>query len=139
MALQARVTNADVSLDASTGMYAPQISGGETGDLLAGEALDPGAACYIKGSDGKVYQSNGTAANEAAKVDGFTAKARAIGQAVSLYGPGARFNYATGMTPGQNLYLGTTAGRLDTAPTTGGTVIIARACSSTDIIVMAKA
>lgn len=139
MALQATVPAADISIDASTGMYAPQISGGETADLLAGEALLAGAPCYIKASDGRVYLSNGTAANEAAKVDGFTAKARAIGQAVTLFGPGARFNYATGMAPGQNLYLAATAGRLDTAPTTGGTVIIARACSSTDIIVLAKA
>jgi hypothetical protein len=116
-----------------------QISGGETADLLAGEALDVAAPCYIKGSDGKVYMSNGTAVAEAAKVDGFTPQSYAIGQAVSLFGPGARFAYATGMTPGQNLFLAATAGRLDTAATIGGTVIIARACSSTDIIVMAKA
>lgn len=138
MALQARVANADVGIDTSTAMYAPQLSGGETADLLAGETLDPGAPCYIKSSDGKVYQSNGTAANEAAKVDGFTAKARVAGQAVTLFGPGVRFNYGTGMTIGQNLFLATTAGRLDTAATTGGTAIIARAISTTDIVVMAK-
>jgi hypothetical protein len=139
MALQAKAPNADISLDASTGMYAAQISGSETADLIAGEALDPGAACYIKGSDGKVYMSNGTAVNEAAKVDGFTAKGRAAGQAVTLFGPGSRFHYATGMTPGQNFYLAATAGRLDTAPTTGGTTMIARAVTSTDIVIRAYA
>jgi hypothetical protein len=139
MALQATAPQAEISIDASTGMYAPQLSGGETADLLAGEALLAGAPCYVKASDGKVYMTNGTAANEAAKCDGFTAKARAINQAVTLFGPGARFHYATGMTPGQNFYAATTSGRLDTAPTTGGTVILARAVSSTDIVVFSKA
>jgi hypothetical protein len=69
------VKAAQASLDASTGMYA-----GQTPDLVAGEALGAVVPCYIKAADGKVYQSNGTAANEAAKFDGFTARAVSIGQ-----------------------------------------------------------
>src|SRR5690349_2540066 len=97
------------SLDASTGQFAAQIA-----DLIAGEDLLAAAPCYIKGSDGKVYQSNGTAANEAAGIDGFTARAVKAGEAVTLFGKGSRFRYAaSGLTPGAKLYIGATAGRLD--------------------------
>jgi len=120
MALVTRSTSA--SLDASTGMYAPQI----TGNLYAGEALDVVAACYIKASDGLVYMSNGTNADEAATFDGFTARACAIGEPVTLFGLGTRFRYGTGLTVGANYYIAATKGRLDTAATTGGVNPIAR-------------
>lgn len=127
MALVTRA--ADASIDASTAMLAPQIP-----DLIAGEALDVSAPCYIKGSDGKVYMSNGTAANEAAGFDGFTPRAVGVGQAVTLFGVGTRFRYAaSGLTPGAKLYIGATAGRLDTAATTGDAVGVAKAISATDI------
>jgi hypothetical protein len=113
----------------------PQIAG----DVYAGEALDACAPCYIKASDGLVYMSNGTAANEAAKFDGFTARAVAAGQPVTLYGIGARFGYGSGLTPGANYYIGATAGRLDSAATTGGTVAVARAINATDIRVLLNA
>jgi hypothetical protein len=122
------------SMDASSGMFAPQ----KTGSLYAGEALDPVAPCYIKASDGLVYMSNGTADNEAAKFDGFTAKAYRVGDAVTLFGIGARFRYGTSLAIG-NLYISATAGRLDTAPTVGCKVPIARTMNSTDIIVTANA
>jgi hypothetical protein len=128
----ARVANA--SLDVSTGQFAPQISG----SLIAGETLDPVAPCYIKASDGRVYMSNGTAANEAAKVDGFTARRTLAGEAVTLFGVGTRFRYGAALTPGQNLYLGTTAGVLSDTATTGGTAIIARAITANDIRVVAN-
>lgn len=131
MALITRASSA--SPDASTGMFAPNLSGG-----IAGEAIDAVAPCYIKASDGKVYMSNGTAANEAATVDGFSTHAVAINQPVTLFGPGARFQYGSGLTIGK-LYVGTTAGRLDTAATTGGTVAVAKAITSTDIVVRAYA
>src|SRR4051812_31076716 len=105
----------DASLDAASAMYAPQRSG-----LQAGEALDGLAPCYIKQSDGFVYMSNGTAANEAAGFDGFTPRAYASGDTnVTLFGIGTKMRYATGLTPGAFLYIGTTKGRLDTAPTVG--------------------
>lgn len=113
----------------------PQISA----DVYAGEALDAVAPCYIKGSDGMVYMSNGTAANEAAKFDGFTARAVASGQPVTLYGIGARFGYGSGLTPGAPYFVAATAGRLDTAATIGGLVAIARAINATDIRVILNA
>ena len=127
MALVTR--SASASGDASNLQVAPQISG----DLYAGEALDAVAPCYIKASDGLVYMSNGTAANEAAKFDGFTARAVAAGQPVTLYGVGARFRYGSGLTIGKDLFVGATAGRLDDAATTGGVRSIARTINATDI------
>lgn len=133
MALVTRSSTA--SLDASTGMYAGQI----TGDLYAGEALDPAAPCYVKASDGLVYMSNGTAATEPARVHGFTPKAYAAGEPVTLFGIGARFGYdrAGGLTQSQPLYVGATKGRLDSAATTGGTAPTAYAVSPYDIVVVA--
>lgn len=113
----------------------PQISG----DLYAGEALGAVAACYIKASDGKVYQCNGTAANEAAKFDGFTARAVDVGQPVTLYGIGARFKYGSALTIGADLYISATPGALADAATTGGVTAIARVITATDIRVIKNA
>jgi hypothetical protein len=126
MAALTRATTA--SVDANTAMYAEQISG-----LVAGAAIAPCDYCYIKASDGRVYPSDGTANNAAAKVDGMAAQAAAIGQGVTLYGRGTRMSYGTGLTIGALYYLGTTPGGLDTAPTTGGLVAIAKAITATDI------
>lgn len=130
MALLARAS--DASVDASTAMFAEQISG-----LVAGEAIDACAACYIKASDGKVYMSDGTADDAAAKVDGFSAQAAAAGQGVTLFGRGIRMRYGTGLTIAALYYLAATAGRLDTAATTGGTTAIVKAISATDVRVVA--
>lgn len=128
----ASVTRApDASLDADSGLRTPHVL---AGDLYAGQDLSPVAPCYIAAADGRVYMSTGAAANEAAKFDGFTAKSYRAGQPVTLYGAGAMFRYSAGtLTPGQDLYVGTAAGALDTAATTGGTVPVARAINSTDI------
>jgi hypothetical protein len=120
--------SADASMDASTAMYASQITG-----LVAGEALDVAAPCYLKTADGKVYMSNGTAANEAAEIIGFSPRAVAIGEPVTLFGLGTRFRYGTGLSPGDKYYIGATAGRLDAAATTGDTIGVAQALSATDI------
>jgi hypothetical protein len=109
---------------------APQVAG----DLYAGEALDAAAPCYVS-SDGLVYMSNGTTNNAAAKVRGFTPRAVAVGQPVTLYGAGARFGYGSGLTPGALYYVGATAGRLDTGATTGGLTPVAWALNTTDIVV----
>jgi len=108
-----------------------------SGDEYAGEALDPVAAIYKKASDGLWYMSNGTAANEAATCFGFTPCAVAVGGPVTAYGIGARFGYGTGLTVGAKLFVAATAGRLDTAATTGGTVAVARVITTTDIQVIA--
>lgn len=94
-----------------------QISG-----LLAGEAIAAGDACYIA-STGLVMKSNGTAANAAAKVDGFAAINAPSGEAVTLYFD-VNFHYGAGLTPGTRLYLFTTAGQIGDAATTGGTGVI---------------
>lgn len=127
--------DAAAHVDTSTARYAPQLSGGVPG-LYAGENLDPVAPCYVNASDGKVYMSNGAANDAAAKVDGFTPTDYRAGEPVTLYGPGTRFGYGVGLAIGA-LYLGAAAGRLDTAATTGGTVPIAKAITSTDIVVRA--
>lgn len=131
MALLTR--NSTASGDTTHLMKVPQISG----DLYAGEALDPVAPCYIKASDGLVYMSNGTAVAEAARCMGFTARAVALGQPVTLYRIGARFGYGTGLTIGATYFVAATAGRLDTAATTGGLVAIAEAITATDIQIIA--
>lgn len=119
----------DASLDAASAEFAPQRSG-----LVAGEALLAFAPCYIKNSDGLVYMSNGTAATEPAGFDGVTPKAYASGDSnVTLFGIGVKMRYATGLTPGAKLYIGATAGRLDTAATTGDAVGVARAINATVI------
>lgn len=87
--------------------------------LLAGEAIAAWDACYIK-SDGKIWRSNGTSANAAAKCDGFAFAASAVGEAVTLYF-GVNAQYGAGMTPGARLYVSATAGALSDAATTGGT------------------
>lgn len=122
MALVTLATSPGPSMDASTGELAPQITG-----LTAGEDLLAVAPCYIKTSDGKVYMSNGTAANEAAEFAGFTPRATKSGQPVTLFNLGAQFRYgAFSGQAGDLLYIGATAGRLDTAATTGGVVAVAQ-------------
>lgn len=131
MALLTRGANA--SGDTTHLIKVPQISG----DEYAGEALDACAPCYKRASDGLWYMSNGTAADEAARCMGFTARAVAAGQPVTIYRLGARFGYGSGLTIGQRLYVGATAGRLDNAPTTGGLDPVAEVITPTDIQVIA--
>jgi hypothetical protein len=121
----------DASFDTNTATKAPHISG----DMVAGEALLALAPCYIKASDGKVYMCNATAAStETTRLAGFTPRAYVLGSTVDLIGAGARARYAaSGLTPGAILFLGATAGRLDTAATTGDAVGAAQAITDTDI------
>ena len=126
MALVTRAT--DASVDTSTAMYAPQITG-----LIAGEDIDVCAPCYIKTADNKVYMSNATAANEAAEFAGFSPRAAKAGQPVTLFGYGTRMKYASGLTPGNILYIGATKGRLDDAATTGDGMGVAQVLTPTDI------
>jgi len=97
--------------------------------LLAGEAIAAGDACYIK-SDGKIWKSNGTSANAAAQVDGFALNAASVGEAVTIAW-NVNLRYGSGMTPGTKFYLGTTAGTLEDAATTGGSAWVAKAIDAT--------
>lgn len=127
MALVTRAS--DASIDPTAAQFANQISG-----LIAGEALDIAAPCHIDQSDGLVYMSNATSANADAVVDGFTPRAVASGQPVTLFGLGARFRYSDGgLTPGARYYLGATDGRLDDGATTGDSVGVAAAINANDI------
>lgn len=107
------------------------------GNIRAGEALGAGDACYIA-STGLVMKSTGAAANAAAKVRGYAAEACALGEAVTLYFD-VNFNYASGATPGIDVYLsGTTAGGLDTVASTGGTAPIGYTVDATRIHLFAS-
>jgi hypothetical protein len=122
MALVTPATNPGPSPDTSAILLVPPIVG-----LFAGEDLLAVAPCYIKTSDGKVYQSNGTAATEPAEFAGVTARATKSGQPVTLYGLGSQFRYATfSGQAGDKLFIAATAGRFDTAATTGDAVGTAR-------------
>jgi hypothetical protein len=120
MALVTPSASADV--EAVSGASANRIP--NLPDLVAGEALLACAPVYIKSSDGKLWMSNATAANEAAEVIGMTGKTYVAGEPVTLFPPGTVFYYSddfsgASIDPGAVLYLGATAGRLDTAATTG--------------------
>lgn len=118
------------SIDASTAMYESPISG-----LFSGEALIVGPG-YIN-ADGKVYNSNGTAANAAAAAHGWVCQAKVAGEPVTLIRGSFRIGYAaSGLTPGAFLYVGATKGRLDTAATVGGTTPVAVAINATDIMTL---
>ena len=124
--------SAYAGLDVSSGQFATQLAG-----LIAGEDLDAVAPCYIKSSDGKIYMSNGTSANEAAEVVGFSPREADAGEPITLYGPGAIFRYGSGLTPGNILYVGATAGRLDSGATTGDAFGVVEVISATDVRVIA--
>ena len=99
--------------------------------LLAGEAIAAGDACYIK-SDGKVWLSDGSAADALAAVDGFAAKAAAVGEAVTLVFD-VNFRYGAGMTPGTRIYLSVNPGAIADAASTGGTAPIGFVVDATRI------
>ena len=100
--------------------------------LKAGEAIAIGDLVYIK-SDKKFWLSNGTSDNAAAMADGIALNAAAAGDPVDAY-YGVEIRYGAGLTPGARYYVAATAGRLDTAPTTGGIAAVAMAIDDTRIL-----
>jgi len=101
--------------------------------LYAGEAIAAGDACYVKAADGKVWLSNGTAVNAAAKVRGFAATAAAAGEAVTLYA-GVNFYYGTALSPGADLFASSvTSGALSDVATVGGTAPIGYVVDATRV------
>jgi len=106
-------------------------TGGDSLAGRAGEVIDAGDVMYIA-ADGTLMKSNGTAAGAAA-VGGWIAAGNAqSGGAVTGY-RNVAMHYGSGLTPGTPLYVGATAGRLDTAATVGGTVVVARVIDATRI------
>lgn len=126
---------ADVTKVSTASMDTAQHKQVAAGNLYAGEDLDAVAPCYIKASDGKVYMSDGSASNEAAKFNGFTARATKAGQPVTLFGFPTRFKYGSGLTPGAIFYISGTTGALADAASTGDTKGTAMAVNATDIVV----
>jgi hypothetical protein len=115
MAVVAKSTRA--SMDATTGMIAPQISG-----LIAGEASTGPAFWYIKAADGKAYLTDATALDEKARVAGFCPRAVNAGEPLTLFSAGTCFKYSDALlTPGALYFIDVTAnkGGLNTAATIG--------------------
>jgi hypothetical protein len=123
-----------VSPDMTRCMLAPQTN------ALAGEDLEAGACVYLKAADAKLYKTDGTAKDEKAQFWGITPKAYKSGESCTALGIGAKLQYdeAGGLTVGGYYYLATTAGQLDTAPTTGSTAPVARAVSTKDIEIIVQ-
>lgn len=135
MALVTRAS--DASPDTSNALVTAQVAG-----LIAGEDIDVGAPCYIKGDDGKVYMSyvdEEDIETEAANIHGWSFQSCKAGAAVTLAQPGVRYRYAaSGLTPGQPLYLGSEPGTLaDSDSAAEGAHPIAFAINTTDIIAIA--
>lgn len=92
----------------------------------ASENIALGAPCYMH-TDGTIKQADGTAANAKAVLLGFAVRQANSGEPVTLHGQGTVFYYTdTALTPGAILYIAATAGRLDTAATTGDAVGVAQ-------------
>lgn len=104
--------------------------------LLAGEALGAGDACYINATDGRVYRSNGTAANAAAKVHGWAAMAAAINDGITLFND-VNIRYGAGLVPGTLYFVsGTVPGGIADVSTIGGSASVAFAVDATRIHAM---
>ena len=101
----------------------------------AGEAIAAGDMCYVK-SDDKIWKANGTAATAPALAVGMATVAQGTAGEPITIAFGCQFNYGAGLTPGARYYVSATAGALDDAATTGGTVACAFAVDATRIFVL---
>lgn len=119
------------SLSTTVPCPAHHISG-----LLAGETISAGMPCYVA-STGKVMKSIGTAANAAAKVDGWCLQDAVLNDGISLYFD-VNVRYGSALTPGARYYVSATAGGgvIGDAATTGGTAPVAFAIDATRIRVL---
>lgn len=121
-----------ITKNGTPSLASPYPSGGNVlRGLKAGEAIAAGDVIYIA-ADGTLMRSNGTAATAAAVGSWIAAGAAAAGEALTGF-KNVAFHYGSGLTPGTPFYAAATAGGLDTAATTGGTVVVARAIDATRI------
>ena len=102
-----------------------QIHGRAAADLAAGDVV------YMT-STGMLAKANGTAANALALYVGIMPAAAKQGEKAVAYS-GVEFAYGSGLTPGTRVYVSATAGAIDDAATTGGTVPIGIVTTSTNI------
>ncbi len=129
----AQITRDKVDLDLNSARRASQISG-----LHAGEdGIKRGMPCRVD-SNGEVVRSNASADDANAQVDGFAARDANEGEPITLMGIGLRMQYnaAGDLTPGDTLYVAAADGELDDTSTTGDANGVARAVSSTDIVII---
>jgi hypothetical protein len=104
-----------------------EIHGRAAVDLAAGDMV------YLT-STGTLDKANGTAANALALSVGMVPGLVKSGEKGVAY-HGCEFNYGSGLTPGTRYFVSATAGALDDAATTGGTVAVAFAVTATNIYV----
>lgn len=109
-------------LDFASQHHAARISG----NLKAAGTLPTAALAYID-SNGTVSLSDGEI------VHGIIMRDAIAGEEVTLFGPGVRLRYSTGLTPGAPLYAGADGG-LNDAPTEHDLLGTAVAISATDIV-----
>jgi hypothetical protein len=120
----------DASMDTRSAMHANFISA-----LFAGEAIDNCSPCRL-GSDGKVYMAVTASGVAPSDFIGFSADNVVSGGPVTVFGKGARFNYAAGMTPNTQLFVSATKGKLSDAVVEANDKPVALAISATDIVVI---
>lgn len=93
--------------------------------IVAGEALTLGATVARNASDGLCYLANATTGYDATRAPcvGFAFEACEAGATVSVITHG-RIEGASGLTPGDEVYLGETNGEItSTAPSTSGDIV----------------
>lgn len=116
--------SADASVDTTTAMLAPQISGLECGEDIPA----PMTPLRLDSTTGQVFRASAAVANANARVVGFSARKGKTGQPMTVYGLGLVGKYSDGnLTPGMILFLGETVGTLSSIATTADAVGIAQA------------
>lgn len=131
MAEVTKATNA--SHDGSNPAH-PQIAG----DFVAGEAIGSCDLVYVA-ADGKVYKSDGTAANIKARCPRLAPFGAGLGRQVTMFAAGIRWRAAAAgtLTPGTIYFLSAaTPGGLSTTATTGDANGTVQAVSDTDVVLI---
>jgi hypothetical protein len=121
--------SANASVDATTGMVAPQVS-----QKILGEDIASPMTPLTMHADGMLYRATAAAANANARIFGWSTRAGKAGQPMTVYGVGVVGKYSDeGLTPGNILFLGETAGTLSSIATTGDAVGCAQAIDASNI------
>lgn len=124
----ATLTRATPSLATTLADPGPhQVKGRAAADLSAGDMV------YLT-SSGTLAKANGAAANALALAVGMIPDDVKSGEKAVAY-HGVEFKYGSGLTPGARVYVSATAGALDDAATTGGTVPVGIVTGDTTIYV----
>ena len=117
-------------------------------DLVAGEAITKGQPCYIKPADGKTYKAVSTVlaggssdVTNLTAFHGFAYDTYAVGDKVSLVGPGGKMFYtaAAGLTPGALYYVSDTAGNVSDTALVSHDAPIAFAVSDQSLVIIEHA